>query len=142
MDADVRFDGSGRTGRSDSPITQDPGAVVRGEVRFPAEAPPLSAATVRVSLQDVSLADAPARVVAEQTLRDVSHPGGRAGGIRFELRLQQVEARTRYVVRVHVDVDNDGRVSYGDYVSTQSHPVLTFGHPDHVDVPVRRVGGA
>jgi hypothetical protein len=42
-------------------------------------------------------------------------------------------------VRVHVDLDKDGEVSVGDYISMESHPVLTYGHPDHVEVAVQKV---
>jgi hypothetical protein len=49
------------------------------------------------------------------------------------------DMRARYQVRVHVDVDKDGKVSRGDYITTESYPVLTFGHPSRVRVRVRPV---
>ncbi len=115
-------------------------AVVEGEIRFPEGSPPFLGATVRVSLLDVTRADAPSRPVAEQTIRDFSHQGGAGGGVRFALRGERLDVRTRYEVRVHVDVDGDGKVSRGDYITTESYPVLTFGHPDRVTIRVRRVG--
>ena len=42
-------------------------------------------------------------------------------------------------IRVHIDVDRDGRVSRGDYITMESYPVLTWGHPDRVTVRVREV---
>jgi uncharacterized lipoprotein YbaY len=114
--------------------------VVEGEIRFPPDVEPFVGATLRVRLLDATFADGPARTVAEQTIRDVSHSGGPERTIAFALRGEGLDARARYVVRVHVDVDDDGRVSRGDYISTESYPVLTFGHPNRVVVLVRRVG--
>jgi hypothetical protein len=51
--------------------------------------------------------------------------------------LESPDARTRYAVRV--DVDGDGHVSRGDYVSMESYPVLTFDSPSRVTIRVRPV---
>ena len=91
--------------------------------------------TVRVRLEDVSRADAPARVVAEAVVREARL----AAPVPFALRAPAVDERARYVVRAHVDVDGDGAVGLGDYVSTQSTPVLTHGAPRRVEVIARRV---
>jgi hypothetical protein len=50
-----------------------------------------------------------------------------------------VDEGAGYSVRVHVDLDGDRRVSRGDFISTESHPVLTLGRPDRVTVRVREV---
>jgi hypothetical protein len=44
-----------------------------------------------------------------------------------------------YTVRVHMDVDGDGRVSRGDYLRMESVPVLTHGYPNRVTVRAREV---
>ncbi len=111
-----------------------------GAIHFPEGTPAFAGATVRVSLLDVTRADAPSRVIVEETIPHASHPGGAGGSFAFALRAGTVDARARYVVRVHVDVDNDGRVSQGDYVTNASYPVLTFGHPNRVVAQEHRVG--
>ena len=113
--------------------------VVEGEIHFPPDAV-FVGATIHVRLLDATLADGPARTVAEQTIPNVSHPRDSGGSVAFALRAGGLDARARYVVRVHVDVDGDGRVSRGDYTSTESYPVLTWGHPNRVVVRVRPVG--
>jgi len=114
--------------------------IVRGHVSFPDGTPPLVGVNLRVILQDVTRADIPARTVSEMVLKGLSHAGG-GTKVSFELRVDRIDPKTRYVVRAHVDVDGDGRVSKGDYVTTQSYPVLTFGHGHDVDVHLHRVGG-
>lgn len=111
--------------------------LVTGEIIFPDSGPP-AVATIYLRVEDVSLADAPSRTVAEDVRRDVQAPppGGR---LAFSLAVPAVDPRARYSVRVHVDLDGDGRVSRGDLISTQSHPVLTHGAPDHMLVPLTRV---
>jgi uncharacterized lipoprotein YbaY len=113
--------------------------VVEGELRFPADAVAFRGAIARVTLLDVTRADAPARTVAEQAVANVTHPGGEGQPVVFTLRLQQRDPRARYVVRAHVDVNGDGRVSRGDYISAESYPVLTFGHSNRVVVRLRSV---
>jgi uncharacterized lipoprotein YbaY len=78
--------------------------------------------TVYVRVQDVGRVDASASTVAEQALQGVNIIPG-APPIPFTVDGIPQNPRARYVVRVHADVDGDGRVSRGDYVSTQSYPV-------------------
>jgi hypothetical protein len=40
---------------------------------------------------------------------------------------------------VLVDLDGDGKISKGDYISMQSYPVLTFGSPSEVTIEVKQV---
>jgi uncharacterized lipoprotein YbaY len=93
-------------------------------------------ATVRVQLEDVSRIDATAPVVAEQVMRGVG------GGVPIEFVLHggSLDPRARYNVRVHVDVNGDGQVSVGDYVSTRSAAVTAGSVPATVSIAVSRVG--
>lgn len=101
------------------------------------ELPP-EAALIVVAVEDVSRADAPSTVVAEQHLEHVSLAGGE---VHFEVEVPGglIQERAHYTVRVHVDVTGTGIVERGDLVSTQSHPVLTGGRPDEASVPVKVV---
>jgi uncharacterized lipoprotein YbaY len=109
---------------------------VHGRILFEEEVSSLDGAVVHVFLEDTTRADGPAVVrvhqhsppvvVAERTLA-------------FTLPAIPVDRRADYTVRVLIDRDGDGRVSRGDYISTASHPVLTWGHPADVVVSVRRV---
>jgi uncharacterized lipoprotein YbaY len=112
---------------------------VRGEVVLGGEVRSFSGATVYVRLEDVSRADAAATVIAEQVLRRVVHRQGRRATLAFELHGPAPDEQATYAVRVHVDVDGDGRVSPGDYISVESHPVLTFGYPRQIEVRVREI---
>ena len=110
-------------------------ASVAVTVKFPGPRP-AQAHSARAVVEDVSMADGLARVVAEEHRSRVSL----ATPLTFEIDVGEPDGRTSYAVRVHVDVTGDGRVSPGDFVSTQSHPVLTQGYPSEVTVPVQRVG--
>ena len=111
---------------------------VRGRIVLPTTQLPPEAASIVVAVEDVSHADAPSRVLAEQRLEHVPLDGGE---VAFEVEIPAglVEDRARYSVGVHVDVTGTGIVERGDLVSTQSHPVLTFGNPDEASVPVKVV---
>lgn len=114
-------------------------AAVRGEIRFatPPDLPP--EAKIYVRLLDTSMADAPAVLVAEQVLRESVEEVNRSGKVSFRLRGGPIDASRDYTVSVLVDVDDDGRVGHGDFINTQSYPVLTRGHSDSVSIQVERV---
>lgn len=111
------------------------GRTVTGEVVFPDFGEP-GTAVVYVRVEETSMADAPSRVVGESVITNVDLPRRR---LPFAVPVSMLDDRADYSVRVHVDRDEDGRVSPGDLVSTMSHPVLTHGHGDTVSVPVRGV---
>jgi len=110
---------------------------VSGEIVFPPDAPVLQAGTVRVLVEDVSLADAGATVVGETVLDGAG--AGAGSSLQFAVNVPQVNDAQHYSVRVHVDADGSGAISTGDLVSTQAHPVLTFGAPERVVVAVQRI---
>ena len=110
------------------------GRMVTGEVVFP-ESDQAGSAVVYVRVEETSMADAPSRLVGEAVL-PVELP---RRSVTFAVPVPMLDDRADYSVRVHVDRDNDGRVSPGDFVSTMFHPVLTHGHGDTVIVPVSRV---
>jgi hypothetical protein len=86
--------------------------------------------TLRAQVEEVTAADAPARIVSR-----VVAPGIRLSGItRLTLDVPPPDPHARYTVRVHADLDGSGVIATGDLVSTRSHPVLTEGSPDTVDV--------
>lgn len=95
------------------------------------ERPP-AGAPVRVQLRDTSLQDAPAPVLAE--VHGVVEEGLPFASLRAALD----QTCARCTVWVHVDVDRDGRVSPGDYVTVQSYPVTATAER-RVRVAVKRV---
>ena len=117
-----------------------PATLVSGTIGFDPDQPDLSGARVRVRLEDVSRADASADVVATQVIDD---PAERLTEGRLPFRLSgdrdDIDPSGRYSVAVHVDMDNSGSVSSGDYINTASTPVLTGGHPDQVSVSVEQI---
>ena len=125
---------SSDTGPPDGSIRADTltGTVVyRERIALPPEA------VVRVTLEDVSRADAPAVVLAEQTIR----PDGRQVPIPFALAFDSagVDPQGRYVVRAVIS-DADGRLRW---TSDTAHPVLTDDAPSaDVQVRVRRATDA
>lgn len=112
---------------------------LRGEVRLGPEIETFSGAVLHVYLEDVSLADAAATVTANISIAGLAHQNGRASSWPFELEAGSIDQRAHYAVRAHVDRHGGGQIQPGDYVSTQSYPVLTFGNSDRVTIEVRQV---
>ena len=98
-------------------------AAVSGWVEVPASIQSLRSATICVRVEDVSRVDGLARVVAEQILVDVSQSQIDQRMIPFDVPVDDADLVGELVVRVHLDLDSDGKVNVGDYVSTEHIPV-------------------
>ena len=92
-------------------------------------------AVVHVVLEDVSLADAPATVIAEETIQSAGQVP-----VPFTLQLDPaaIDPRHHYAVRARI-TDAADRLYW---ISTDLYPVLTHGNPREVEIVVRRVGAA
>ncbi|MEO8379969.1 MAG: YbaY family lipoprotein [Acidobacteriota bacterium] len=90
---------------------------------------PRAGASVIVQVRDAGLADASSTTVAEKRR---TWRVGKPLRVQFDLE----EASESLIVWAHVDVDGDGEVSKGDYITMQSYPVRDEGA---MRVEVRRV---
>ncbi|KRA54930.1 hypothetical protein ASD77_10240 [Pseudoxanthomonas sp. Root65] len=93
--------------------------------------PPGSA--LKVEVRDGSWADGPARVLHRMETRTPAD----AALFRVELRLDALASGA--IVWVHLDADGDGKVSVGDYITTQSYPLASHAAA-RMRVELRRVG--
>jgi putative lipoprotein len=108
-------------------------ATVTGSVMYRERMALPPGAKVTVRLQDVSRADAPAEVLAEQVIEPTTQVP-----IPFVLRYDpaRIDARHRYGVSARIEVD--GKLWF---VSDTYNGVLTQGAPAEVEVVVQRVPG-
>lgn len=113
--------------------------VVRGSIRLPSKMPPGIAAQIVVRVEDVSRADAPSIVIGEQRLATVSICGGDSVPFAIQVPAERIDDRGSYSVSAHIDLGGSGQVETGDFISTQTYPVLSRQYPDDVDVEVRPV---
>ena len=113
--------------------------LVSGEIFIEDGGASFTGATIYIYLEDVSRADAASTVIAKHVLHDVSYSGQAHGSVPFAMTGEITDQRARYALRVHVDVNKDGRIDAGDYISTESYPVLTFGYPKQASIRVRKV---
>ncbi len=98
-----------------------------------------SGATAYIRILDVSLADAPSGVVVESILPDLTQSEESAHPIAFSIACPQLDYRRSYALEVHIDVDGDGDVTIGDFISMESYPVMPSIPDVHIDVKVRRI---
>ncbi|WEK49765.1 MAG: YbaY family lipoprotein [Candidatus Kaistia colombiensis] len=89
-------------------------------------------ARVEVQLLDVSLADAPSRIIAETGFR----PRGQAP-IPYSLRFDAAKLKPRHSYALRATISVNGRLWF---TSTSRHTV-EIGGPDRIDIPVQRVSG-
>jgi uncharacterized lipoprotein YbaY len=84
-------------------------------------------AVMQVRLEDVSLADAPAKTIAEQSIPF----GDRQVPVPFELKFDptKIDDRHTYVVTARILVDDQLR-----FLSDKAYPVLTRDNPSRVEM--------
>lgn len=110
--------------------------LVTGMIEFDANVEALVGATLRIFLENVGMMDAPARPVAEHIDRNFTYSGGK---VPFKLYGAISQPDGRYSVRVHVSRSGGSDFESGDFISTQSYPVLTHGNPNHVTIKVQKI---
>jgi uncharacterized lipoprotein YbaY len=105
-------------------------ATVTGTVTYRERIALTPGAVVEVRLLNVSLADAPAKLIAEQIITPEHQVP-----IAFELTYDpaDIDARKSYAVRA--TIRNDEHLLF---TTDRSYPVLTRGHPDRVDLVLIR----
>lgn len=88
-------------------------------------------AVIQVQLADVSLADAPAKVIAEKSI----NLGQRQVPVAFSLSVDpaKIDPKHTYAVSAKITVGGELR-----FISDRSYPVLTKGNPAHVEIIVRQ----
>jgi putative lipoprotein len=107
---------------------------VTGRVLLPPDAPALTAPHATIEVRDVSEADAPSQVVAEQHLDNVAlRPNG---AVPFSLTVPDPEPGRTLAFRVHIDVHGTGITESGDLLTTQMQTVPPSSSPTPVDLQV------
>ena len=89
-----------------------------------------ASAIIEVKLQDVSLADAPAKVIAKEEIA----MGERHVPVPFELKFDPAKLEPKHTYTVSASILVDGELRF---ISDKAYPVLTRGNPGHVEVIVR-----
>jgi Type III secretion system lipoprotein chaperone (YscW) len=118
-----------------------PSAKVEGKIRFEESAVAFSGAIMYVNVERVTYADAASEIIASYTRQEMSFDPQNTDSdiLTFKLEVSDLNPQDDYAIRVHIDLDSDGKISRGDYINMQSYPVLTRGHPVEVSILVRQV---
>jgi hypothetical protein len=102
----------------------------------PGQARPPAGAPVVVQLRDTTFQDVAHPVLAEAHGHVAAEPGERLAALELDL---PAAAPTSITAWAHVDADDDGRVSRGDYVTTAAHAVTDSDAGTPLRVTVRQV---
>lgn len=113
--------------------------VFEGEILLSPGVKPFRDAIVRVRLLDVSRADAPSRIVAEEIISGASYEPGGARTIAFRLRTGPLEDHAHYILGAHIDLQGTGTPQRGDLVTVESYPVARTKCSDRVQMQVEEI---
>lgn len=112
--------------------------MLRGTVSFEEQNISITNATAYVTIEDVSIADAPSAVVEEQTIPNISINKAN-NTFQYAIATGKLDEGKDYSLSVHIDIDGDGNVSQADYVTTQHYPLTS--NSKTLDVVVQKVSG-
>jgi putative lipoprotein len=106
---------------------------IKGQIIVPPNAPRRKAHTITIEVHDISVADAPSKMLSQSRLANAQvKPNDR---LAFQIDAPELTGRM-LAFRVHVDWDGDGAISSGDLLTTQIVPVPSAGETKQVQVPV------
>lgn len=86
---------------------------------------------LEVSLADVSLADAPARILSKQEITTTTQVP-----IAFEIKYDSSQIVPAHTYAVQARITTDGKLTW---INDTAYPVLTRGNPDHVEIKLKQV---
>ena len=90
-----------------------------------------SGSLLEVTLADVSLADAPARIVGKQEITTTTQVP-----IAFEIKFDSSQIVPAHTYAVQARITTDGKLTW---INDTAYPVLTRGNPDHVEIKLKQV---
>ncbi|MHC1577000.1 MAG: YbaY family lipoprotein [Methanosarcinaceae archaeon] len=114
-------------------------SMIEGEIVFEEMNDPIQNATIYIELEDVSRADAPSTVISSMVLKNIDIDADSSASIPFSLEYPELEDRFTYSMSVLVDLNGDGKISGGDYISMEHIPVSTSGPNDDITINARFV---
>ena len=102
-------------------------ATLTGSIIYRDDAALPAGATLTVDLRDISLADAPSVLIAQQV---IPSPGPSPVSFRIDYRRAAIDPRRDYSLSARI-TNSDGRLLF---TNDTVYPVLTYGYPNHADL--------
>lgn len=116
------------------PLNGEEQGVVSGTVNYLQRMALPTNAVIQVQLLDVSLVDAAAKVMAEESI----NLGQRQVPVPFSLHFDAAKIDVKHRYSVSAKITLDGKLWF---ISGRLYPVLTEGNPTHVDLILKQVTG-
>lgn len=110
--------------------------LLQGEVVFDEDTSSFKDATLYVYLLN-PVEDDDAVIVQQLAQEGVAYDARDKNRLPFVFYGKVPDERAHYLVSALVDLDGDGKASYGDYINKENYPVLTRGYPNKVSVRVK-----
>lgn len=108
-------------------------------VLLPPAVPGLRDAILHVRIEDTRRMDAPARRLAECRVDGIPDTALQSGRLSVELAFAGPAPAEGLSLHAHLDLDRDGAVSPGDFVTTRHLAVPAESDDAPIEVPVTRV---
>lgn len=114
---------------------------VRGRILISSATKAFKGGTAHVFLEDVSFADAPARIVGKTEIGSIDHRSNDSAEtiVSFQIKFSAaaVDSKNHYSLRAWIDINSDGKQSGEDLYSDRIYPVLTYGAGNFAEIRLK-----
>ena len=76
--------------------------------------------TMYIDIVDTSRIDAPSKLI-NRTVINITKKVYKNNRIPFEINLGTIDEIEKYSLQIHIDVDNDKKISNGDFINVQNY---------------------
>jgi uncharacterized lipoprotein YbaY len=104
---------------------------ISGKIVFDNLTASLYRSTIIIYLEDISLQDAPSKLIRYKTMNNITYEHNKDKGIDFSINGSVPDIERIYNIRIDIDVNNNGIIDKGDYISTKLYslsPKLNIGY--------------
>jgi uncharacterized lipoprotein YbaY len=113
--------------------------LVKGLIYFEGGVIEVGGASVYVRLLDVSRADAASSTIAEYRITHLPAGTKTSETISFEIEAEVPDPRASLILAAHLDMNRDGEISIGDYITMESFPVSPKALSNKYTIKLRRI---
>lgn len=114
--------------------------LITGKI-FIIDGKPFFNATIYIHVIDISFLDTCSNILYTHIIKDIDYFKNSTFNIDFTFHIEKVQIKPdkNYSLQIHIDVDNDKKISIGDYINMENYPLINFIKSNNSFVNLKRI---
>jgi hypothetical protein len=114
--------------------------LITGKI-FLIDGKPFFNATIYIHVIDISFLDTYSNILYTHIIKDIDYFKNSTFNIDFTFHIEKVQIKQdkNYSLQIHIDVDNDKKISIGDYINMENYPLINFIKSNNSFVNLKRI---